>query len=333
MGEDQVFIRQGRRHHRKHYSKGEVRAGLAVLLGLVTVAGWVTYRGAHPDPELFATIIPKTGTVELVDRGPIPEALALDGWQERTLSQFTPENLYEKINGRESYYKSYGFEQLFFVSLAHEQNPIYAVDIETYDLGSAANALGAYAGERAPEASSQLDELGMWHRTENAFFVARGRFYVRAIGSHAHPTVERQLDHLTRVLGSAIASEPLPWAYALFVGQMGLEPSKVTYQAENAFSFGFAKRVYAGLTGQQTEVFVVANAQPQAASAQAEQFTKGFLSYGSRVLGHNGPWVKDRFIGSMVHGHIMIGSQKKIVFPFMALFTGFPAKIFIIRQF
>ena len=52
--EDRVFVRDGRRHHRPRYSWTEFRLGLLALLVLAGIVGWVAWRGAHPDPSLFA---------------------------------------------------------------------------------------------------------------------------------------------------------------------------------------------------------------------------------------------------------------------------------------
>lgn len=70
---------------------------------------------------------------------------------------------------------------------------------------------------------------------------------------------------------------------------------------ENAFSFGFARNVYAALLGDgETEVFVVAAASDDDAARLAARFTAGFLAYG-RAAGESAgvSWVEDRYLGSL----------------------------------
>ena len=92
-------------------------------------------------------------------RGTLPAGLAAEGWTEGPVAQFDETNLYVKIDGREDYYKSFGFKRLLFVSLSRNENPEVTVDIEMYDLGESPNALGAYAGERSAEVTPACPEL------------------------------------------------------------------------------------------------------------------------------------------------------------------------------
>ena len=53
---------------RKSYSVTEAKAGAVVLLGLALLGGWVAWRGAHPDPGLFADpAATATGSVAITD--------------------------------------------------------------------------------------------------------------------------------------------------------------------------------------------------------------------------------------------------------------------------
>jgi hypothetical protein len=301
---DRVFVKDGRRHYRRAYSVKEVRVGAIVLAFLAALVVWVVWRGANPDPELFASqadLLVGAAPAEAVERDPLPEGLAAEGWTEASVSRFDPTNLYVKINGREDYYKTFGFQELIFLSLFHESDATRAVDIEFFDLGEAANALGAYAGERAPEAVPEITDGGMTHFDRNALFLTRGRYYIRAIGSEESPTVRAQLERLRAKFEEALAGEALPWAYALFAGELGMDPGRVAYEAENAFGFGFASNVYSAvLDDDETEVFVVAGADEASAAALAERFTAGFLQLGERVSPEEEiHWIKDRYLGAI----------------------------------
>src|SRR5262245_11086974 len=117
--EDRLFVRDGWRHYRRTYSLSEVRWGLGVLVCLGALAGWIAWKGKHPDPALFSdgTALLKTaapGAAPAADRGPLP-ALAGTGWREERIAQFDPENLYVKIDGRADWFKSFGFKRLYGV--------------------------------------------------------------------------------------------------------------------------------------------------------------------------------------------------------------------------
>jgi len=289
---DRIFVQDGRRAYRRRFSGTEVRIGAVVLLALASILVWVAWKGAHPDPSLFMleTDLSQTGAVQSVARGPVPDQLAPAGWSEGSLAQFDNENLYEKIDGREGYYKSFGFERLYALSLLASDDPQIAVDIELYDLSTAANALGAYAGERAPEARPDIGETGLTHIDRNALYLTNGRFYLRAIGSDESPQVVSLLAHLRDRFQSELPSEPLPWGFAIFVGQMGMEPGSVSFAPTNAFSFGFAHNVYSARLDDNTELFVTPSTDAEV-DALAQDYRAGFLQYGEE----DGDLVKDRY--------------------------------------
>jgi hypothetical protein len=297
---DRLFSRDGRRHFRRRYAVAEVWWGLGVLGVLVLVAGWVAYEGAHPDPELAAAI-PLRRAAKVAERGPLPRGLAAPGWHEGPVSQFDASNLYEKINGREGYYKSFGFQRLHFVSLSHEGKGGQVVDIELFDLGSTANALGAYAGERPAEAESKVDGGGLGHIRRNALMMTRGRFYARAIGSEESPAMRAQLEHLRGVLAANLRGGVLPWGYAFFVGRLGFQPSKVAYLRESAFSFGFAKQLYVARAADgDQQLFVCVRPTAEAARALARKFAHGFSQMGHVAFRAGGvAFVKDEYLGAL----------------------------------
>jgi hypothetical protein len=307
--EDRLFIKDGRKHFRRTYSLTEVKLGAAIVAALALIAGWVIWKGRHPDPELFkeAPSLANRGRAA-VDRGPIPEGIAPEGWKEGEVSSFGFDDLYVKINGREGYYKSFGFQKLWFVALTKDQS---SIDIELYDLGQVGNAIGAFAGEVPATATTAVDR-GLVATDRNAVFLVKGRHYLRAIGSDESEPTKSALAGIAKIVAEKMQSEPLPWSFDLFIG-LGAQPAKIAYYPENAFSFGFAKDVHAALLPDgETELFVVAAASEEAAKALARQFSEGFLQYG-RTVGADGgvSWVEDQYLqrisGAKAAGRMVLG--------------------------
>jgi hypothetical protein len=279
-----------------------------VLVVLGGIAAWVFWKGKHPDPALFSdgAALLKAGpapAAPAADRGPLPQGLAAAGWREEKIAQFDPENLYVKINGRADWFKSFGFRRLHGVLLVNEKDPATTIDVEMYDLAQPANALGAYGGERAPDVKPQITDTGLFHIARNALYMARGPYYLRVIGSDESPVITAQLQALAATLGSAIPGQPLPWAYGLFVGGLGIDPGKITYAPENAFSFAFARDVWAARPkgkDDDLELFVAARASAAEARDLAGKLHKGFLGFGA-AAGKVGtvPLVKDQFLNAL----------------------------------
>jgi Family of unknown function (DUF6599) len=308
--EERIFVRP-RRHFRRTYSTREVGIGALLLAGLGLVAAWVGWRGAHPDPELSSAVPLEHRAPGAVDRGPLPAGLAPEGWRERRVAVFDPTNVYEKIDGREGYYKSFGFQRLHTLTLvAAAGDP--TVDLELYDLGSVQNALGAAAGEIPASASPALRDGTLSLVDRNTLYLARGKYYLRAIGSAESPAVRAALESLGQRFVSALPAAALPFSYELFV-PLGVTPGKVSYLAENAFSFGFASAVHLGqLPDGDTELFAVVAGSPAEARALATRFNHAFAEYGKPVSAGGGiAWAEDRYLsrisGAGAAGRLVLG--------------------------
>lgn len=274
--EDRLFVRNGWRHYRRTYSAAEFRWGFVVLAVLAAVVAWVVWKGSHPDPNLYAAAPLEASLAESDDRGPVPGGLVVPGWTEGAISRFDADTLYVKINGRADYFLSFGFERLYFVPLQSEAG--VTIDIEIYDLGTAANALGAAAAEGSGSG-------------RNAQFLTRGKHYIRVIGSDESAAVKQQLAHIKQVLEAQMEGARLPEAYGLF-GKLGIAGDQIEFKRENAFSFGFAKQVYIARLDEDTVLFLM---ETEDAEAVAEQFRAAFVKYGSDA---GDGWAEDRYLGT-----------------------------------
>ncbi|TNE50826.1 MAG: hypothetical protein EP343_06640 [Deltaproteobacteria bacterium] len=327
--DEQLLNPDGLKHYRRTYSGKELGWGLVILLILLSTAGWVVYRGAHPDPDLFsdkASLLKKGKKIKIYHRplqrmdgissGPshgqaksqkpkrsaadmmFPEGLVGDGWKRKSATRFSRKNLYEKINGRAGYFLAFGFKQMFFSTLLHPKSG-KLIDLELYDMGNGSNALGTYSGELGKGANPKVSPQGISHLRRNAMFVSQGPYYLRAIGSDESKEVKDKLLQVQKLFQAKIKGEPLPWGYGFFIARMAIKPSKISYKPKNAFSFGFAKDVYVGQQGKNTFLFVKAEADPSTAKAMQEKFRQGFMSYGTEVKDPKGMvWVKDRYINT-----------------------------------
>ncbi len=309
--EPPVFNTFRRKVYRPFYSVREFQMGLLCLAALGGVLAWVLRRGAHPDPSLFRTdenLLSAKGTNFVVYKrpvepwrepgqagataaaslGPFPAEIVGDGWTASApVGEFDETNLYNKIDGREAFYKSFGFKRLYFVSLA---SGTLSIDIELFDLGNIENALGAMAAEITnPEA--EFD--GLFYATANAGFLVQGRYYARLIGSDDDAAIRQKIASLKRALVAKLPGGELPWAYALFSGKLRVSPAKVQYYPKDAFSLEFATDVYSAKVKGDTEVFVSRRSD---AAAVAGKFAEAFGEFGKPVPGT--PLFRNEYIGT-----------------------------------
>lgn len=308
--DERVFVKDGFRSYRRTYRLSEVYWGAATFAVLLGVVGWVSWKGANPDPSLFdmsAAISGEPSTSEAplpapraaparerpsseakVEDSPLPPGLGAGGFRQGKLGRFSSDDLYVKINGRAGFFQSFGVKSLHALTLEAEpaaEAGGASIDIELYDLGETQNAIGAYNGEKPPELTANMESGSTFHVDRNAAFLARGRYYVRFIGSDESEAVKREVSRLLELFRKELPAEELPWAYALFVDQLKLSAERVKYMKANAFSFGFASDVYSVTVSppdarDDVEVFVTVAAGADAARALAAKYEEGFSSLG-----------------------------------------------------
>lgn len=317
---DRVFVKDGLRSYRKTYRVAEVYWGAATFGVLIGIVGWVGWKGAHPDPALYdmsAAIsgepAPETsgaassGSASSASRGALPAGLGDGGFMPGKIGEFSSDDLYVKINGRAGYFQSFGVRSLHAVTLAAGSSDAAAsVDIELYDLGEAQNALGAYNGERPPEIAASVAEGATFHADRNAAFVARGRHYVRLIGSDESAPVLAEVRRLLELFRRELPAAAAPWGVRVLMDQLNLSPSQVSYDKSNAFSFGFARDVFRARlspvdAADDVEAFVSAASDEAGARALARQYEEAFGSLGARAgeTAAGVPLFKDEFLGTL----------------------------------
>ena len=86
----------------------------------------------------------------------LPEASSFDGWQiaEGPIS-YTPETLWEYLNGGAPRYLAYGLERMIHVRYQLGDDPLASVTADVYEMGSELGAFGIYSSIRSPDATFQ----------------------------------------------------------------------------------------------------------------------------------------------------------------------------------
>ena len=72
------------------------------------------------------------------------------GWQIfDEVKQFTPENLYEQINGRASFFLAYDMIRMTYVSFVNSDETAKFINLGIYNMGTPTNAFGVFSAERS----------------------------------------------------------------------------------------------------------------------------------------------------------------------------------------
>lgn len=153
------------------------------------------------------------------------------------------DNLYEKINGKESMFRAYLFVELRFARYldAGRQD---SYDVYIFDMGQTVNALGIYMAERSREA--EVLEIGRegYASGTNVYFY-KSKYYVNVLGPvDGGPPVAENSKRIAAAIADTItdAGEPF-WAEAALPVEDRV-PHSFSYVATSALGYDFLAKMF-----------------------------------------------------------------------------------------
>jgi hypothetical protein len=122
----------------------------------------------------------------------------VDGWElKRSDRVYTPDNLWDLINGAAESYISYDFLDLHLAD--YEKPSGLVIHTEVYRHSSNRNAFGIYASERSPEYHF-LDLCIQGYREEGILNFISGPCYVKLYSTGSGPEVQASLTQIAKAL-------------------------------------------------------------------------------------------------------------------------------------
>ena len=222
---------------------------------------------------------------QAVADNPFPDP-ELDGWRRpENVRRFSPDNLYEKIDGRADVYLQFNVVGLTFGTYLHESGGDRAIDVYWYDMGRDTNALGVYQAELPPDVKPvPIGSQG--YAAGGAVFFRQGGSYVQVLPLGADPqdaTAARAI--AGRISDRLEASAEGMWAKTL-LPESGQVPGSFSYQARNAFGLDFLHDVFAAryeVDGQEVTLFIHRAESSSSALAVLAEYERFFAKFG-RVI-------------------------------------------------
>ena len=262
MANDRIFGRLKRPIYRKEISRTENAVGLALLLCLLGSIAWLAQQKNGYDPssrdlaleDLQASAIQNISkkplqrwgesgrNVEQQDLGDFPPNL-LQGWSvARSLKRYTPENLFEKVNGQAEQYLKFGFTGLQTLAL---QNSLgQSADILLFQQKDFSQSLGLYAEQRSPE--HVVLHQGSLHYTitsVGSFGISGPNFFQVMITGNPEQITLANEHFLKSLAQTKLGQDSSQQAFQLLL-DAGAEFSDISYIPENVFQYGFASNFW-----------------------------------------------------------------------------------------
>ena len=268
--------------------KIESRLSVALVSLLVIVAAGVLMRQVQVNPAVVA-LRPES---HLLDQLHSQQSLLVDVPDSGLVpfsppERFSPESLYEKINGRADLYLASGFVALETQRFSLDAATGSWVELFVYDMASPENAFSVFSMQRRQDARP-TELVPNAYRTENALFMAHANFYLELIGTDTTPALQRAMEMLAsrfvQVRGSgeqtnAPGSDLFP--------PDGARPASLQLITTNAFGYEQLDQVYTCeylLNGILLTAFVSLRPNAEAAAALAADYGQAMVSYGASVI-------------------------------------------------
>jgi len=230
--------------------------------------------------------------------GAMPIAFpAVDGWKPAGQPQvFSPDTLYDYINGGSDLYLKYDFEELQVVEYRKDA---MSVSVEVYRHRDADHAFGIYSQERVPSAA--FLPLGAQGYYENAAcnFI-QGGYYVKLSSDHTGADDREILLAFARRISQALpAQSALPAALSAFPPD-GKRRNSEKFIAKDFLGYAFLHAGYLvdyERSGQKYQLFVIAGDSPTDARAMLGQYLTQIKQ--EATLAEGAYQVRDPYHGEM----------------------------------
>jgi hypothetical protein len=175
---------------------------------------------------------------------------------------FTPDNLWDFINGAADTYLSLGFEDLHVAEYVKGRNNI---KLEIYRHKDATQAFGIYSSERS--SSFRFLNIGaQGYKTEGSLNFLKGRYYVKIRTNSAAEKVLQSLETLALRVADMLPGEALLPKVLSDFPETGIKKNEETYIRDGVLGHEFLQGAYKAIyeTGEMTfSIFIFDKSSPE----------------------------------------------------------------------
>lgn len=231
--------------------------------------------GTHdaPAPAVESAPSPKGEPIEISGATPMGDT-----------EFYSPETLYEKIDGRAPAYLEFGFQQLRCRSFSEPGNAGSYVDVYEYRMDSPVNAFGIFALERDPT-GKPLDFAPDGYSGEMGYFFRQGNCYVQVISSDQKPGTQSLAKSVAENIAKSVPSDDTGLGARRRLPAQGIIPESVVYTQDNAQGQAFLKDVFQAdynFEGEKIAFFLMVST-PEAAAKAWESYLTFSGRYGGKA--------------------------------------------------
>ncbi|HTS18813.1 MAG TPA: DUF6599 family protein [Verrucomicrobiae bacterium] len=283
--------------HVRPHGLAETCVGSIVLLVLLSVAAGVFVKQFHYDRAIFVAASPiaaaPTSTPTPPSQPPASAAfidLPADLTPLSAPETFTPDNLYDKIDGKAELYTSAGVLGMRCQRLALKSDPNTWLEFFVYDMDNLRQAFAVYSMQQRADAQP-LDIATYAYQTKNALFFCCGRYYIEAVTAMPTDPMIAAMVSLSKLFIAKNPPTETRIAELDFFPSAHQVPNSYMFQPENAFGFDKFKNIFSAqytVDGSNVMAFLTIQRSADAAAALSAAYQQFLLTNGGHALSGTG---------------------------------------------
>lgn len=201
---------------------------------------------------------------------------------------FSPDNLYDKIDGKAELYLAAGFVRMRCQRFALKDHPDDWVEWFVYQMSGVPQAFSVFSTQRRSE-GQPLDFSEYAYRTPNALFFTSGSNYIEAVASSgSEPMMNAALQMAQRFVAAGVKNpEPAALGEMQMLPRENLVPASEALQTSDAFGFDQFKNVYTAqynLDGTELMAFVTSAGSAPKATKLRDAYCLFLLANGGKEI-------------------------------------------------
>jgi hypothetical protein len=272
-------------------SKLETGIGLFILLVITGIAIGVFTRQFQLNPAVIS-LHDELITEDLIavsgDRSdeknkiPIPEGMV--SMSEPEL--FSPDTLYEKINGKAELYLSAGFKRLLSQRIKSKKTSELWMETFIYEMKTALNAFTVFSIQRRDSgAPTEISRFS--YQTENAVFLIHGSNYLEIISSEPSEEMKHYLLEFAKLFIKQTPSESVSIPELSMFPKACADLDRISVIPSSAFGFNKLDNVFTSicsLNGNEVMIFISDRKSSQNAEKLSSDYREFLKTFGGAEL-------------------------------------------------
>ena len=197
----------------------------------------------------------------------------MSGWQKKGEPEmYSPDNLFEYINGAAEVYLSYDFQKLITLSYSNPKQQSFTIDI--YQHSNSNNGFGIYSQEKPQEGDFlKIGTQGYYEQGILNFF--KDRVYVKLSAFDLKEIDRPLLEKIARLIDRQLPGKPLlPKTVSCFPSMGKIENSE-RFILQNFLGHSFLHSAFVAdylIEDEKFQIFIIETATPQKADTILERY-------------------------------------------------------------